>query len=117
MREAEEKIKIFQYLYKLHSCTTAEEKEEFIAKEGGALVSLQDAAHAIMTQALEVVEYTEWAVAQAQLLQEKRLLAIIKALPKDVQEDVIKALEEDDDDLLDENLNEDEKGDNNNVTN
>ncbi|APZ82572.1 hypothetical protein Goe24_01100 [Bacillus phage vB_BsuM-Goe24] len=117
MKEAEEKIKIFQYLYKLHSCTTTEEKEEFIAKEGGALVSLQDASHAIMTQALEVVEYTEWAIAQAQLLQEKRLLAIIKALPKNVREDVIKALEEDDDDLLDENLNEDEKGDNNNVTN
>ncbi|AYJ76295.1 hypothetical protein BSP12_109 [Bacillus phage BSP12] len=117
MKEVEEKNKIFQYLYKLNSCTTVEEKEELIAKEKGTLVSLQDAAHAILSQALEVVEYTEWAVAQSQLLQEKRLLAIIKALPKDVREDVIKALEEDDDDLLDENLNEDEKGDNNNVTN
>lgn len=117
MKEVGDKNKIFQYLYKLNSCTTVEEKEELIDTEEGTFVSLHDAAHAIMSQALEVVEYTEWAVAQSQLLQEKRLLAIIKALPKDVREDVIKALEEDDDDLLDEYLNEDEKGDNNNVTN
>ncbi|AXH71156.1 hypothetical protein BSP38_114 [Bacillus phage BSP38] len=99
--------RVMEYVDKMVSCNTEEERHELLEKEGKDHITLDDAAHLVLQLSADLDDYFQEFHETSVKLQEMRLAAVIQALPQDVQENIKKKFEEVEDDLL----NEDNEGD------